>query len=118
MGSSKKKSTVGYKYFTTLHFAICHGTVDAIRSVWWSDKVAWSGNVTAGADGTVMWNFSNEGMFGGDDSEGGASGRLEAGFGSADQTMHGVLPNGAYDPAQMTKAVLGGRQPGIPVDGD
>ncbi|ASW27651.1 tail protein [Klebsiella phage YMC16/01/N133_KPN_BP] len=114
MGSSKKKSTVGYKYYTTLHFAICHGPVNSIRSIWWSDKVAWQDSWVQGPGDPVMWNFKNESMFGGDDSEGGASGRVEFGFGTADQTMHGVLPNGTYDPAQMTKAALGVDSPAFP----
>lgn len=114
MGSSKKKSVVGYRYYTTLHFAICHGVVDAVRAVWWSDKVAWSGTAVDSGNGTARWGFHNIGMFGGDDSEGGAEGVLEVGFGTGDQTMYGIRPDGTYDPALMTRALLGAWAPSYP----
>lgn len=97
-GKSKKKSTVGFKYYTNLHFAICHGEIDGIRSIWWADKVYWSGFVGKSADGSTSLTYvDNSGMFGGEMSEGGAEGRFEFGAGSYQQTLIGVLPNGTYD---------------------
>ena len=110
-GKSKKKSTVGYQYYTNMHFAICHGEIDALRSIWWADKVYWQGNIAKTSDGsTTMGYKDNSGMFGGESSEGGAEGKFEFGAGSYEQNLIGVLPNGQYDPAAVL-SIYGG-QPG------
>lgn len=108
MGKGGKKSVVGYKYRITMHVALCHGEIDAIRSLWWADKKAWEGYIGKTSDGTseVFWE-TNKGLFGGESSEGGVDGLVEVGFGSHQQKMLGILPNGTYDAAFMP--TLGGR---------
>lgn len=108
MGKGSKKSVVGYKYFITMHLAICHGEIDAIRGIWWSDKKAWEGSVSkiAGGASATFWQ-TNTGLFGGESSEGGVDGLVEVGFGGKNQQMIGILPNGTYDAAVMP--TLGGR---------
>lgn len=102
MGKSKKKSTVGYKYYVTLHFAVCHGTVDALRSIWWADKVFWSGNLAGPTDGTTVSQYAeNNGLFGGENSEGGAEGLFEFGPGTYLQEMTGVKADGTFDVAAL-----------------
>ena len=110
-GKSKKKSTVGYQYYTNMHFAICHGEIDALRSIWWADKVYWQGNLAKTSDGSTTLEYKdNSGMFGGESSEGGAEGMFEFGAGSYEQNLIGVLPNGQYNPAAVL-SIYGG-QPG------
>lgn len=102
-GKGKKKSVVGYKYNVSLHFAICHGPIDAIRSIWWSDKVAWSGNVVRPSDDSQgRLAIDNVGLFGGDTSEGGVNGWVEIGFGSWTQRCIGVGSDGSYSAAAIT----------------
>ncbi|QGF21051.1 virion structural protein [Pectobacterium phage MA12] len=107
-GKGSKKAVVGYKYFITMHVAICHGEIDAIRGLWWSDKKAWEGTISKPSDGTsaTFWE-TNTGLFGGESSEGGVDGLVEVGFGGRNQQMIGILPNGTYDAAVMP--TLGGR---------
>lgn len=101
-GKGKKKSVVGYKYNVSLHFAICHGPIDAIRSIWWSDKVAWSGNVVRPSDDSQgRLAIDNVGLFGGDTSEGGVNGWVEIGFGSWTQRCIGVGSDGSYSDAAI-----------------
>lgn len=98
MGSSKKKSVVGYKYFVCLHFAICHGPINAIRKIVWADKTAWEGNIANPGTGQSAWlRVDNQGLFGGNDSEGGVKGWHEIGFGSKEQRLTGVGDDGSYD---------------------
>lgn len=92
-----KKSVVGYKYFINLHFAICHGPVSAIHSIWWADKKVWSGDLkNPGDDSQGFIAVNNTGIFGGDTSEGGVGGPVEVGFGGWGQKAIGVGTNGAY----------------------
>lgn len=101
-GKGSKKSVVGYKYNIGLHFAICHGPVAAIREIWWADKQAWVGNVVRpGDDSQELIRVENEGLFGGDTSEGGVRGLVEIGFGSWTQRCVGVGTDGSYSAAAI-----------------
>lgn len=103
MGSKgKKKSVVGYKYNIGLHFAICHGPIARIKSVWWSDKAAWTGVLNNPGDNSQeLIRIDNEGLFGGDTSEGGAKGLVEIGFGGWQQRCIGVGTDGSYSAAAI-----------------
>lgn len=102
MGSKKaKKQTVGYRYYINLHLAICHGRIDALREIWFSDKKAWTGdmrylNGNTKSDEEVLGVVKNDGLFGGEDSEGGVSGNFGLGFGSQEQQMMHVQADGTY----------------------
>lgn len=70
---SRKKTTVGYKYFLGMHYVFCHGPIDAVTHVYFDDNtLAWRGNWT---DATIT--IDKPDLFGGDDKEGGFVGTLE-----------------------------------------
>lgn len=101
-GKGKKKSVVGYKYNIGLHLAICHGPIAQVRSIWWADKKAWEGILSnPGDESQELIRVDNEGLFGGDDSEGGAKGLVEIGFGGWGQRCIGVGADGSYSPAAI-----------------
>jgi len=70
--TSKKKQTVGYRYFLGLHFIGCHGPIDSAFEFIADDKIAWSGVSTGGPIDVDAKN-----LFGGEDKEGGVSGRID-----------------------------------------
>ncbi|QDP52374.1 MAG: putative tail protein [Prokaryotic dsDNA virus sp.] len=87
MGRSKKKSTVGYRYYLGMQLALCHGPVDEVTR-WRADKkVVWQGNVTSN-DRVFAWK---ENLFGGDDREGGILGSSVFNFGDETQTLEPYL---------------------------
>lgn len=103
-GGGAKKSVVGYKYYQSMQMGICHGPIDALRSIWIKDKRAWGGNIRRNADndqsktGRMSWL----GLFGGEKLEGGVQGYFEVGFGGINQTLLGVNPDGTTDTAPLT----------------
>lgn len=84
---------VGFRYFITIHFGICHGTLGKLRAVLFGDKVAWQGQLTKSAESKYV-QIAADGLFGGERSEGGISGDMHFGFGGLDQEMYGVNPDG------------------------
>jgi len=65
---SSDRVTTGFEYSLGVQFALCHGTIDAIRSIWAEDVLLWSGDHTTEADLSV----SEPEFYGGDDpSQGG-----------------------------------------------
>lgn len=85
-GGSSKKVTVGYKYYIGMHMILCHGPVDALTRIDVDGRTAWSGTSTGGA---VNINAPN--LFGGEEREGGISGRLDAEFGAPTQGRNDYL---------------------------
>lgn len=119
-GKGKKKSVVGYKYNIGLHFAICHGPIARLNSIWWSDKAAWTGTLSRPADDSQgIVAIDNTELFGGDTSEGGVKGLVEVGFGSWTQRCIGVGSDGSYSAAAIlawiTEKGFGGWKPRITV---
>ncbi len=100
MGGSKKakKQTVGYMYSITLHHAVCHGPVDALREIWFSNKRVWNGYLQRTGDNERLDGISEDEIFGGTDGEGGVQGQFGVGFGTADQQMNNVRADGTYTP--------------------
>ncbi|HNC56658.1 MAG TPA: phage tail protein [Leptospiraceae bacterium] len=45
---SSTRVTLGFRYSLCLHFAFCHGPVDALLEIQTNNKVAFSGNITGG----------------------------------------------------------------------
>ena len=39
--AKKKKQTIGYRYFASGHFVLCHGPIDAITKISFQDKDAY-----------------------------------------------------------------------------
>ena len=117
MGSSKpKKQTVGYKYYRSMFLGLCHGPLDAIRTIKIKDKVAWSGNLRRLENGASVTGYINQpGLFGGEDLEGGVQGVFEVGFGGFNQRLLGVNTDGTTSTAPLSAAGVG--RPFMPVMG-
>lgn len=117
MGSSKpKKQTVGYKYYRSMFLGLCHGPIDAIRTVKIKDKIAWSGNLRRLENGaSVVGRIDQPGLFGGEDLEGGVQGFFEVGFGGFNQRLLGVNTDGTTSTAPLS--AVGVERPFMPVMG-
>lgn len=85
MGSSKKV-TVGYKYYLGMHLILCHGPADSLRRITVDDRQAWAGNHTGGP-----LTVSAEGLFGGEQREGGVSGQVDIEMGLPSQGRNSYL---------------------------
>lgn len=68
-----KKQTVGHRYFVGVVQVLCHGPVDSVRRIFFGEKEAWSGNVTA----NQQININKRDLFGGESSEGGVGAALQ-----------------------------------------
>jgi uncharacterized protein YegL len=69
------------RYYLAMHLGICH-SVEAIKAIWVGEKKAWCGN--AAENGAI--GVGKEGLFGGMQKEGGASGRITVMLGGDTQT--------------------------------
>lgn len=85
--AKKKKQTIGYKYFASAHFVLCHGPIDAITKISFQEKDAYQ--VEQGTNKTIYINKPS--LFGGDEQSGGVQGNIELLFGRADQQKSSVL---------------------------
>lgn len=87
--AKKKKQTVGYKYFASGHFLLCHGPIDAITKISFQDKDAYQ--VEQSSNTTIYINKPS--LFGGDEQQGGVAGQVELLFGDATQQKSATLQN-------------------------
>lgn len=85
--AKKKKQTIGYKYFASGHFVLCHGPIDAITKISFQDKDAYLNEENTNK--TIYINKPS--LFGGDEQSGGVQGNIELLFGRADQQKSSVL---------------------------
>ena len=85
--AKKKKQTIGYKYFASGHFVLCHGPIDAITKISFQDKDAYLNKENANK--TIYINKPS--LFGGDEQSGGVQGNIELLFGHADQQKSSTL---------------------------
>lgn len=85
--AKKKKQTIGYKYFASGHFVLCHGPIDAITKISFQDKDAYLNEENANK--TIYINKPS--LFGGDEQSGGVKGNIELLFGRADQQKSSTL---------------------------
>ena len=85
--AKKKKQTIGYRYFASGHFVLCHGPIDAITKISFQDKDAYLNEENANK--TIYINKPS--LFGGDEQSGGVQGNIELLFGHADQQKSSVL---------------------------
>ena len=83
---SRKKQTVGYKYFLGMHMILCHGPIDAVYKIFGDDKEIWAGTTTGGR---VVLNKPD--LYGGADGEGGISGDIDIEFGGPAQGQNDYL---------------------------
>ncbi|MGE4366218.1 phage tail protein [Thermomonas sp.] len=118
MGGKSKKATVGYRYYMSLHMAICYGPVDAMLEIRAGDRTAWKGAVT----GSTTIGIDARDLFGGDEREGGIVGLLDVMMGEPTQAPNTYLTNkiGAGRPAYrglFTTCFHGGDGAGVPIGG-
>jgi hypothetical protein len=69
----KKKQTVGYKYFGSGHFVLCHGPIDSITKISFQDKEAYTNETSSNQ--TIYIDKPN--LFGGDEQSGGIQGNVD-----------------------------------------
>lgn len=84
---SKKKQTIGYKYFGSGHFVLCHGPIDSITKIRFQDKDAFTSEKSSNQ--RIYINKPN--LFGGDQQSGGVQGNVDLLFGYPDQQKNNVL---------------------------
>lgn len=84
---SKKKQTIGYKYFGSGHFVLCHGPIDSITKIRFQDKDAFTSEKSSNQ--RIYINKPN--LFGGDQQSGGVQGNVDLLFGYPDQQKSTVL---------------------------
>lgn len=87
--AKKKKQTIGYKYFASGHFVLCHGPIDSITKISFQDKDAYLAE--EGSNRTIYINKPN--LFGGDEQSGGVQGNIELLFGHHTQQKNNTLQN-------------------------
>lgn len=101
MGSSKKQ-TVGYKYYLGMHLILCHGPVDFLKRITVDGRNAWSGSSSGG-----QISVQAEGLFGGEEREGGVSGTVDVEMGRPDQGVNSYLLSKLGPDVPSFRKVLG-----------
>lgn len=97
MSGGKKKPTIGYRYYMSIHMGGCRGPVDELLAIQVGGKTAWTGSMTASGSTSI----DQPNLFGGDKGEGGIVGSLTVMMGEPTQAPNpalGVL-HGALLPA-------------------
>lgn len=118
MGGKSKSQTVGYRYYMSMHMALCYGPIDSMLQIRAGDRTAWSGSVTA--SGTI--GIESPDLFGGDEREGGVVGLLDVMMGEPTQAPNTYLTNkiGPNRPGYrglFTTVFHGGHSSGVPFGG-
>lgn len=75
------KITTGFEYYIGMQLAISFGKIDALREIWFGEKLAWAGNATHGQFAKV----DNTGLFGGKENGGGVQAMVRVMDGRNDQ---------------------------------
>ncbi|MDG9917848.1 phage tail protein [Pseudomonas juntendi] len=85
-GFSSKKVTVGYKYYMGVQLGICHGPDVTLKQVWFDDDVAWDGEIKNGS-----FEINKPELFGGEEKNGGVSGKASFYNGDLAQSANAYL---------------------------
>jgi len=85
--AKKKKQTIGYKYFASGHFVLCHGPIDSIVKISFQDKDAYLNEERTNR----VISINKPSLFGGDEQSGGVQGNIELLFGHATQQKSSTL---------------------------
>lgn len=87
-GSSKKKQTIGFKYYMGIHQIICVARKGMkLKKIIAGERELLSGNYSSN---TQVW-LDKPDLFGGEKKEGGVQGRLDLEFGGTDQGQNSYL---------------------------
>src|SRR5574343_1185750 len=79
----------GHKYYMDVQAAICHGQIDAIIKLQFDTKDAVQSQ--SSLSGGTLISVNDPSLYGGDESEGGVLGDIEAFFGSSSQPVSSYL---------------------------
>jgi hypothetical protein len=85
VGSKKKSSTTGYRYYMGMHLVLCR-KADAIREIQYGERTAWTGGA---ADEQIFVDAPK--LWGGDKREGGIKGYFDVLMGGPDQGVNDYL---------------------------
>lgn len=85
--AKKKKQTIGYKYFASGHFVLCHGPIDSIVKISFQDKDAYLNEERTNR----VISINKPSLFGGDEQSGGVQGNIELLFGHVTQQKSSTL---------------------------
>lgn len=96
-GGAKQKVA---DYYMSIHFRMCHAPLDALLGIYIGEKIAWSGNMTAGGEIPIY----QPSLFGGVKKEGGAVGLVRYLPGGPSQ----VMPNDLAARMGLTSATCPG----------
>jgi len=84
---SKKKQTVGYRYYFGIHMGFGRGPLDELVEIKVGDRTAWQGSVTENKSILI----DSPDLFGGDKGEGGIQGIMDVMMGQSGQPVNGRL---------------------------
>lgn len=87
MGKGGDNVTIGYWYAVGMHMVLCHGPVDEVSEIQVGDKSAWIGSISS----NFRIYIDQPELFGGEDTEGGVVGFIDAMFGADDQPCNDYL---------------------------
>ncbi len=87
---SHKNQTIGFKYYLGMDLGICLGPGFVYRRIWAGNYELWNGCLYESACETVV-DINLPNLFGGQDKNGGWSGRIHLYCGSYDQTQNAYL---------------------------
>lgn len=91
---SKKKVTIGFKYYMGLDMKICHGPVDQVGPVYAGERLVEGVLATYDrvSDPSIQQvNATSPDLFGGEKKEGGIEGAIDIMFGANDQAQNDYL---------------------------
>lgn len=99
MGGGKKKQTIGYKYFFSLHMGIGRGPVNEIAEIRVGDIPAYTDSINL-KDSSQLVSINKPELFGGEKKEGGIQGPMYCYNGARTQNLQpatatplGILPS-------------------------
>lgn len=114
MGGGKKKKTIGYKYYFSMHMGICRGAIDELVEITVGDRIAWTGSAEYNTSHVEIL-IDQPNLFGGLKREGGIQGPLQIYFGSQTQPapeylsyIHDYGPSGAPNWPGVCHTFFGG----------
>lgn len=102
MGGSSKKQTIGYRIYLGMHMILCHGPIDFLHQIKFGGKP-----IGMTAPTSTGLTFSKEDLFGGEEREGGISGRLDIQTGAPTQGQNDYLVSLLGDKVPAFRGVCG-----------
>ncbi|MEN6336199.1 MAG: hypothetical protein ABFE01_18250 [Phycisphaerales bacterium] len=105
----KKKQTIGYRYYFSLHMGLGRGPVNEIREIQVGGLTAYGSTIDISSSGQLI-SINKPELFGGDKKEGGVQGPCYVYNGADDQVLQGALASGVGTLPAIS-SMLGGDVP-------